>query len=366
MNKQKQKKIAVVMAGGVGPRFWPRSTEKLPKQFIHLIGEGTMLQNTVSRLLPIFHQEDIYIVTFESYLKYVEEQLPYIPTENIILEPFGKNTAPCLALTLTSIGEKYSNDTILCAFPSDHIIYNIREFHHSLELAEQIAFDRKGIVTIGITPTRPEPSFGYVQIKEDRNDLGSFYDDGIRLTTTFAEKPDYETARRFVESGDFLWNSGIFIWRIDTFWESFSHYMPEHYRLFKLLNKHIGLDSYKGVVEHIYRQMQSQSIDYGILEKADNVYVVQSAFTWSDLGNWDELYRLSMKDGRDNVIEGDVVTINTSRSLILSNGKLIGTVGVDNLIVIDSDDGLLICQRGHSEDIIEIVDFMRRKHINKF
>lgn len=366
MKEQNIKKIAVIMAGGVGQRFWPRSTEKLPKQFLHLIGEGTMLQNTVSRLLPIFDKEDIYIVTFDSYLKYVQEQIPYLPINNIILEPFGKNTAPCLALTLTSIADKYSSDIVLCAFPSDHIIYNIREFHHSIELAEQLALNRKCIVTIGITPTRAEPNYGYIQIKEDRNDLGELYDEGIRLTTTFAEKPDYDTACRFVESGDFLWNSGIFIWRIDTFWDSFANYMPEHYRLFKLLSKHIGLDSYQGVLEHIYRQMQSQSIDYGILEKAENVYVVQSSFTWSDIGNWDELYRLSMKDGRDNVIEGDVITINTSQSLILSSGKLIGTVGIDNLIIIDSNEGLLICKRGHSEDVTEIVDFMRRKHINKF
>jgi len=272
----------------------------------------------------------------------------------------------CLALTATAISGQCDDDTILFAFPSDHVIFNVREFQQSLETACNVAYETKGIVTIGITPTRPEPSFGYIQVNDNDDGIEDFYEQGVRRTTTFAEKPDTATAERFIETGDFLWNSGIFVWRNDTFWQAFEKYLPEHHRLFKLLNKHIGKYSFKGVVEYIYRQMEAVSVDYAILEKADNVFVVESTFSWSDLGTWDELLRLSMKDARNNLIEGDVIAINTTNCMVSANNRLIGIVGTSDLIVIDSEDALMICRRGHSEDVRELVDFMKRKQIKMF
>jgi mannose-1-phosphate guanylyltransferase len=365
-NNKHPKKVAIIMAGGFGARFWPRSTDKNPKQFIHLYGEGTMIQNTFTRLLKIFPKEDIYIVTSKAWGKLVQEQLTEIPKENIILEPFGRNTAPCLALAAMILASKYGPDTIIAAFPSDHIIFNIREFCESVELGCKTADELNGIITIGINPTRPEKSFGYVQVRKDTGKLGELYEKGVRYSSNFAEKPDVATAQRFIDSGDFLWNSGIFISKIDVFAEAMEKYWPEDYALFKLLSDYIDGDYFQENVEQTYRQITSLSVDYAILEKADNVFVVQSSFRWSDIGNWDEQFRLSMKDARNNVIEGDVIPINTSNCLVSSHNKLIGIVGVSDLIIIDSDEALLICKRGHSDEVMEVVDFLRRKHINKF
>ncbi|MBI5323739.1 MAG: mannose-1-phosphate guanylyltransferase [Ignavibacteriae bacterium] len=359
-------KVAVIMAGGSGARLWPRSTEKKPKQFIHLMGDGSMIQNTVARLEPIFDSKDIYIVTSDYLKEFCFEQLPHIPKENIITEPFPKNTAPCIALAATAIENKYTPDTILFTFPSDHVITNQREFHHSLEVASKVAYEKGRILAIGLSPTRPETAFGYIQVKDEHKDLGELYDEGVRFSSAFAEKPDSATAKRFIESGDFLWNSGIFIWRLDTFWDTFKKFLPEDSRLFNKLKKSVNDEKFNTLVEEIYRQIQSESIDYAIMEKAKNVFVVEASFGWSDLGNWDEIYRLSMKDGRNNVIEGDVISINTSNCLVSSYGKMIGVVGVDNLMVIESENSIVICRRGYSDDVKEIVDFLRRKQINKY
>ena len=360
------KKVAVIMAGGSATKFWPRSTEKTPKQFIHLIGEGTMIQNTVMRLLPMFPAEDIYVVTSESLFDIAKEQLPYLPQDNIILEPFGRHTAPCLALVLTILGHKYGSDTIMAAFPADHVIYNVREFHQSMETAFRTAYDLHGIVTLGITPTRPETGYGYVQESDDDRNLGDYYEAGVRCTVTFAEKPDVATAKRFIDSGDFLWNSGIFVWRFDIFGKALDNFLPDHSQLFKSLGKLVDKPEFKEQLNTVYAQISSEWVDYAILEHADNVYVVESSFGWSDLGNWDELYRLSRKDARNNVLEGEVIAINSSNCMIISNDRLTGIVGVDNLIIINTDDSLLICKRGQADNTKEIVDFLRRKNINLY
>ena len=360
------KKIAIIMAGGMGERFWPRSTEKKPKQFLHLIGEGTMIQNTVMRLMPLFQPEEIFIVALESVAGIIQNQLPAIPKENIIQERFLKNTAPCLALSCTQLEDMIEPDTVIHALPADHVIHNVREFHQSLELSYKVAKSKDGIVIIGVMPTRPEPQYGYVQIKNHKEDLGELYEKGVRYSTTFAEKPDVETALRFINSGDFLWNSGIFTMKVSTFWEAFEKFLPEHFRLFKVLKKDKDSERYESLKKNIYMQMQSESMDYGILEKARNVYVIESEFTWSDLGTWDELYRISMKDARNNIIQGDVISINTKNCLISSKERLIGAVDVEDLIIIDSENALLVCKRSKANNVKEVVDFLKRKSINKF
>lgn len=359
-------KVAVILAGGYGSRMWPRSTEKMPKQFNHFIGEGTMLQNTVARLMPLFEPDDIYVVTEKKFEGTCAEQLPMISGANIIPEPFARKTAPAVALAATQLIDRYGEDAVMYVFPSDHIIHNVREFHQSLELACQVASERMGKITIGITPTRPETGYGYIQIKESPGELGELFAQGVRYSTTFAEKPDLETAKRFIGSGDFLWNSGIFIWRFDTFLNGFNKYLPEHAALFRQLHKHIGKDTYDTMLEQVYMQIQAESVDYAILEKSDNVLVLQSSFAWSDLGNWDEFYRLSMKDGRNNFIEGNVISVNTRNCLVSGHEKLISIVGLQDIIIIDSEEALLICPRKQSEDVKEIVKTMRRKNINHY
>lgn len=362
-----KKTVAVIMAGGAGYRLWPKSTEKQPKQFVHLLGDGTMIQNTFERIQRFISTDDIYVVTTSEMVGLVKRQLPELAENNIIIEPFPRKTAPCLALSSVILSRNYDSDTIIVALPADHVILNKGEFYDSLEVGINAASELSGIVTIGVKPTRPETSFGYVQIKRDfRADLGSLFDRGVRYSTTFAEKPDIATARRFLDSGDFLWNSGIFILSLEVLRNSFEKLMAEDYALFKLLQNHFDKDSYNESLDYTYRQISSLSFDYAILEKADNVYVVQSSFRWSDVGNWDEIYRLSMKDAHNNVIIGNVIPINSTNCLISSNDKLIGIVDVSDLIVIDSDDALLICKRNSSDDVIEIVDYLRRKQINRF
>jgi len=360
------KKFAVIMAGGSGLRFWPRTKEKLPKQFIHLCGDGTLIQNTFKRLEAYFSIDDIYVVVNEAFAYLVEEQLPDLPNQNIIIEPFGKNTAPALGLVSTILSQKYSDDDVMLAFPADQEISNLGEFFNSLDVAVEAAYSKNSIVTIGIAPTRPETQFGYIQFNENRNSLGELFDNGVRFCTTFAEKPDLETAKRFLESGDFLWNSGIVVVKMDVFRDAYSEYLPYYFEQINTIKEYLNTDKFTEELEKIYMKFNPISIDYGILEKSDKVLVVMSSFSWSDLGNWDELYRLSLKDARNNVIEGEVISINSSNSLIISNKNLICAVGIEDIIVVEGDDSLLICKRGQSEQVQELIEIMRKKQLKKY
>lgn len=355
-------KVAIIMAGGMGSKFWPKSTESKPKQFTHMIGEGTLLQNTYNRLLSYFGKEHIYIVLSYSHRNLVINQIPGISSDNLIYEPFGRHTAPCTALSLNYLLQKaYSPETLMAVFPSDHIISNLGEFYNSLDTAFNAAEQNNSILTIGIEPTRPDTQFGYIQVDYSEN-----VNNPLSYCMTFAEKPDVGTAGRFIESGDFLWNSGIFIWKIRVIQEAFHKYLPDYSDKFINLFKQFGKDDYVDDLLYIYKQINSISLDYGILEKAENVYCVRASFKWSDLGNWDELYRLQMKDAHNNVLMGDVISVDNHNSFIMSEGRLIGIVGMDDVIVIDSAEALLICKKGKSENVQEIVDFMRRKHIHKY
>lgn len=358
--------VAVVMAGGLGTRLWPRSTERKPKQFIHVLGDGTLIQNTVMRLLPVFPPERIYVVTTADLADHIPDQLPVLPPENIICEPFGRNTGPCLALSATILRERLGDECVMIMLPSDHVITNVAEFHLSLERAVHAAEDIGGIVTIGVMPTRPETGFGYIQVGDevscDRDSLHGV----VKRVTTFAEKPDTQTAQRFIDAGDFVWNSGIFIGRIGAMLRSIHTHLPDHAPLFHLLERHIGKETFRDTLENIYKQMRSVSFDTGVMEEADNVLVVEGTFGWSDVGTWDELYRLSMKDGRNNVIEGNVVTLNTTNTLVsAAGGKMIGLVGIDNLIVVETESTIVICKRGEAERVRDLVDLLRRRQITR-
>lgn len=365
--RKNMKKAAVIMAGGPGQRLWPRSSARKPKQFNHFAGDGTMIENTFNRLTQIFDIDEIYAVTTADLAGVLKESLQDLKSENIIVEPFGKNTEPCMALSAMFLQERYGEDVIMAAFPSDHIIFNRGEFIYSVETALESAERLDSIVTIGIKPTRPETGFGYVQIRHEDFDIpDDLYSKNIRKSETFAEKPDKATAERFLESGDFFWNSGIFTLKLSTFWDGMKRYSPEDYSLFEMLKASAGLDSFEENLELTYRQLSSTSFDYAVLEKAENVYVALSSFRWSDLGTWDEHYRQSMKDAKNNVVEGEALTVDTKNCLISSKSKLIAVVGVEDLIVIDEGDAMLICKRGASDDVKKIIETMRRKNIKRF
>ncbi len=353
---------AVIMAGGVGSRLWPRSREKSPKQLLHILGEGTMIQNTISRLQPLVPFDQIYIVTNRSQREAFLEQVPQIPEENLVIEPFGRNTAPCIALAASELRHRDA-DGVMVVLPADHFIQNVGEFQQKLKLACDAAYELNGLVTMGILPTRPETGYGYIQRKDAPDGTGRFYDEGLRPVLTFAEKPDLPTAERFLASGDFLWNSGMFVWRVSAIDQALSRYLPELHERMRVIDETRGTPRYSETLQSIYQQIHPISIDYGVMEKADNVFVTQCEFGWSDVGSWDETYRLSRKDDDGNSLVGDVVAIDTEGTFVRTAGKMIALVGVENLIIVDTPDALLVCRRGESQRVQSVVDYLRRKQI---
>lgn len=346
------KLFAVIMAGGVGSRFWPRSKEKTPKQLLKIFGDNTMIQDTVARLEGVIPKENIFIITNRVQREEIIKQLPDIPSKNILEEPFGRNTAACIGLASIMIEEK-SKDAVIIVLPADHIIRDKVSFHNTLTSATKFANESKGLVTIGIIPTRPETGYGYIQIDD------SIVTDNIHKVLTFAEKPNYATAVRFLESGDFLWNSGMFIWRIDTILEEISKYMPELNDGLQKIKSSLHSKNLDEVVAQVYGQLKSISIDYGIMEKSQKVFLTKGDFAWSDVGSWEEVYQLSEKNAEGNAAIGNVFIDDTSESYIYSPDKFTAVIGAENFIVINTADALLICRRDKAQDVKKIIEHLK-------
>lgn len=350
---------AVIMAGGIGSRFWPRSREKKPKQLLKIFGEKTMIQETIERLDGLIANERIFIVTNKMQKAEIKNQLPDIPSENIIDEPFGKNTAACIGLASILV-EKMSKDAVTIILPADHVIANVKEFQETIKCAAQYADKSKGLVTIGINPTRPETGYGYIQIDDKK------VEDNVYQVMTFAEKPNYATAVRFLKAGDFMWNSGMFIWRVDSILREMKQHMPELYAGLEEIKASLGTADFDRVLSAVYGQLKSISIDYGIMEKTKNVYLVKGNFPWSDVGSWAEVYNLSDKDDDGNVIVGDIFTQHTSDSYLYSPKKFAAVVGVDNIIVINTSDTLLVCHKEKAQDVKSIIDYLKMKKLTEY
>ncbi|MEJ5349996.1 MAG: mannose-1-phosphate guanylyltransferase [Melioribacteraceae bacterium] len=344
--------FVVIMAGGVGSRFWPRSKEKKPKQLIRIFGENTMIQDTVKRLDGLVDKKNIYVITNRIQKLRVKEQLPDIPEQNIIDEPFGKNTAACIGLASVLIKQK-NPEAVTIVLPSDHLIKNENEFQKCLLTAANFAYNSKGLVTIGIKPTRPETGYGYIQFDETE------IENNIHKVLTFAEKPNLSTAIRFIESGDFLWNSGMFIWRVDTILNEIKKYLPELYEGLEKIESFINSDDFETQLTQVYGQLKSISIDYGVMEKANNVYVIKADFYWNDVGSWEAVYEVSDKNEDGNVIIGDVYSEKTYNSYIFSPRKFTAVIGAENLIIINTNDALLICNRNYAQDVRQVVDYLK-------
>jgi mannose-1-phosphate guanylyltransferase len=349
--------FAVIMAGGVGARFWPRSKEKSPKQLLQIFGENTMIQDTVKRLEGIVKKENIFIITNKLQKEEIINQLPEISPENIIEEPFGRNTAACIGLASVLI-QKKSTEAVTFVLPADHIIKNIPAYHNTLMSAANFAFQSKGLVTIGISPSRPETGYGYIQIDERS------IKENIYKVYTFAEKPNYATAVRFLESGDFLWNSGMFIWRVDAILGEIKVHLPDLYEGLLKIQNDICTPDYEKTVVNVYGQLRNISIDYGIMEKSQKVYLTKGEFSWSDVGSWEEVYQLSEKDDDGNVKIGKIFSEMTLDSYIYSPEKFTAVIGVENLIIINTKDSLLICRRDQAQNVKKVVDHLRINQLN--
>jgi len=355
----------VVMAGGVGTRFWPLSRERFPKQFLDIVGSGSLLENTISRLSPLADPANTYVVTNRIQSDIVSRQAPLIPKENILVEPFGRNTAPCIGLAASWI-QRIDPEALMVVSPADHIIRNTEEFLRILRLALQVAEERDALVTIGIQPTHPATGYGYIQITEEELDRNPYRPQGVYQVKTFAEKPNLETAERFVQSGDFLWNSGIFIWKARTILKEIELHLPDLHEQLVPLQASLGEPNYPHVLEQTYGLIRSISVDYGVMEKAGNVFVVKGEFGWSDVGSWDEVVRLTPVDSEGNSLKGKVIIRNSSNNFIDARDKLVAAIGVEDLIIISTDDAVLICKKGESQEVKEVVDFIRRKQMNDY
>lgn len=350
---------AVIMAGGVGSRFWPRSKKALPKQLLKIFGDTTMIQATVERIDDLIDRNRIFVITNEIQADEVKKQLHDIPEENIIIEPFGRNTAAAIGLASIIIKAK-DPEAVTIVLPADHIIKEEEIFRNTLHNAARFAYEKKSLVTIGIHPTRPETGYGYIQIDDKK------IQDNIYKVLTFAEKPNYATAVRFLESGDFLWNSGMFIWRVDTILDEIRTYMPDLFEGLTEIEKHLNQKDYHDVLVKTYGQMKKISIDYGIMEKSTKVYLTKGFFTWSDVGSWEEVYQLSEKDSSGNALVGKVYTDKVIDSYIYSPDKFTAVIGVDNLIIINYDDTLLVCRRDRAQDVKNVVEYLKMNKLDEY
>ncbi len=356
--------FSVIMAGGVGSRFWPRSRERSPKQLLELTGTGTMIQNTVARIQPLVPSVNTFVVTNALQHEEILKQLPFIPKENVLVEPVARNTAPCVGLAAAWIS-RMDPDGIMIVLPADHIIQNVPEFLRVLDVAATVASETNGLVTIGIKPSHPETGYGYVQYSDEEG-KNPYRSRNVYPVKTFAEKPNLETAERFLESGDFLWNSGMFVWKVGSILGEIETHLPELSEQLKVLNASMGTPEYGSALEQAYGLIRSISIDYGVMEKSGNVFVVKGDFGWSDVGSWDEAARLVTPDGEGNVKKGAVITKNSHNNYIHANSKMVAAIGVDDLSIVSTPDAVLICKKGQSQDVKEIVDYIRRKQMNEY
>ncbi len=353
--------FSVIMAGGVGSRFWPLSRERRPKQFLDILGTGrSLLQQTYDRLLRISKPENILVVTKDDYFSLVKEQLPDIPEENILLEPLRRNTAPCIAYAAMFVKQK-DTEGIMIVSPADHYVGDVSEFVNTLNVAVTFVSQVKpeALVTLGIKPSRPETGYGYIQF--DAKEQYEVESKSVYKVKTFTEKPDMETARIFVDSGEFLWNSGIFVWSAQTILNSIKKYLPEIYNEFENNKDKIGTEQEQQIIKDIYEKVPAISIDYGVMEKEKSVYVIPASFGWSDLGTWGSLYENYPKDENDNVIQGNnVLTFDTHHSFIsVPDDKLVVVLGLENLIVAESDGMLLIANKDFEQQIRNIVNMIK-------
>lgn len=366
MEKQKKTKdkntYVAIMAGGIGSRFWPLSRVNFPKQFLDILGTGkTLIQHTYERFAQLVPPENIYVITANEYLGITREQLPQMPVENILGEPFRKNTAPCIAYISFKL-QQMNPDASLIVAPADHLILNEEKFLDVCIDALEFVNHFNALITIGITPTYANTGYGYIQ-HEGIQVIPSVY-----KVKTFTEKPNKELAKTFISSGDFLWNSGIFVWQVKRGIEGFHKHLPEMYELFHSEREKLNTEEEKEIIENIYPQCSNISIDFGVMEKADNVYVIPASFGWSDLGTWNSAWENMDKDYLENAVAGEnVIVFDTNKCVVhVPDDKLVVLQGLDDYIVVDTKDVLLICHKEKEQDIKEYVAEVKRNKGDKF
>lgn len=355
------KYVAIIMAGGKGERFWPKSRKKCPKQFLSLTGDGnTMIQLTIERMMPLIDIKDIYVVTNADYIHLVREQIPLLPEENILAEPMAKNTAPCIGFAAAHISNKYG-DAVMVVIPSDHLIKHkdiyLAIVKQGIQLAEQ---DHK-IVTIGVTPTCPETGYGYIKYEINGDEQYNAY-----RVNKFVEKPDQVTAKEYLKDGSYLWNSGIFIFSTSTILSCFKALLPQIYTGIINIQNATGTNEQHNVIEREYEKFLPESFDVGIMEKANDIYVLPGSFGWDDVGSWTAIERFNSLNECGNIVHGNCISVDVQGSIVQAEDKLIAMVGVEDLVVVDTPDAILICAKDKTQHIKKIVETLKNCNMDEY
>lgn len=353
-------RFAVIMAGGGGTRFWPLSRQNKPKQLLNLSGNDIMINDTILRYENVISIENTIIVTNKSQVSLLEDiLLEQIPRDNILKEPVGKNTAACILYAALYLHKKY-DDCVMVVLPSDHYITNEESYRAVLEKACQLAEKTDNLVTIGIKPSFPSTGYGYINFNKNKLQNEAFE------VNEFVEKPSFEKAKQYLSSGDYLWNSGMFLWRTSKIIECFQRYLPRLYKNMMHAYEDIGTDREQEAIAEVYPQLQNISIDYGILERSDDVIVIPGDFGWNDVGSWDALGGIFSPDDEGNIVKAKHIGVGTKNSIIFGNGRLIATIGIDNLIIAETGDAILVCPKDKAQDVKIIVDILKEKGMSDY
>jgi len=352
---------AVIMAGGRGTRFWPRSRTTTPKQLLDITGEKTMIQQTVERILPVVDKENILIVTNMQQMEALKKQLPDIREDNIIAEPFGKNTAPCICLAAAKI-IKQDPEAVMAVLPADHYMGDNNGFCDCISEAARVAVESSALVTIGISPDRPETGYGYIEF--DQNSLSPVKN--AFNVISYHEKPDIDKAEYYLSRGNYLWNSGMFVWKAETILENIESLLPDIYKNIMSASAYFDKPEFDSALKKAYEKIESISIDYGVLEKAASVLTLKGDFGWNDIGSWSAIHDISKKDPNGNVFVGDIISIDSEDVLVYNKNKLTAIVGMKDVVVVETDDALLICSKDKVQDVRKVVDVLEKRGDQKY
>ncbi len=346
----------VIMAGGQGTRFWPRSRRKRPKQLLNIVGQTTMLEQTVARISSLVPPERTMVVAGEAYRDLIRAVLPQLPEGNFLFEPVGRNTAACVAWAGLWLQQR-TPDAVMAVLPADHLIRNEAEFLRVLGVAARAATAANRLVTIGIQPTHPETGYGYIRVGEDRSQIGGRE---VCRVAQFVEKPSRQKAEQFLAEGGYFWNSGMFVWRADSIWHEVGRYLPQLAQGLQTLGRATDADAL-AVLEEVYPRLPAVSIDVGVMERAQDVWVVPADIGWSDVGSWRALSDFLPSDGQRNVAIGEQRSIDTTGCFVYSPNKLVAMIGLTDLVVIETDDVLLICPKTRDQDVRKLVELLERE-----
>lgn len=346
--------FALIMAGGGGTRLWPISRRSRPKQALTVVDERTMFEHAVDRIAPLFQPEDVFVVTNEEQVESLLLQAPELPHRNFLVEPVGQGTAPAIGLGAVHLRQR-DPQGVMAVLTADHFIRDVEKFRRVLQAAAEVA-EKGHLVTLGITPSFPSTGFGYILQGEQLYEVDGF---AVYRTERFTEKPSPETAFHMVESGLYTWNSGMFIWRVDRIMEEFACQMPDLYDVLMQIESVLGTPAYEPTLRRLWPELSPQSIDYGVMEGAKDVVVIPLDIGWSDVGNWSSMRKILPADADGNVVVGEHIGVDTRNTIIFGGKRLIATIGLEDMIIVDTDDALLICPVDREQDVREMVRRLR-------